>query len=257
MAADDELLIRTPLPSEPTEKRPHRWTVGLSLGALLLAGVSAFYTYRQADEAHNARIDAKKASDAQAGDVERSRKASEDSALAAEKLADIAQRSLTITERSASQTSRATRLSARPYVQLGFYFNDRGAGWTYRNMGLGLAIVRSFEVSLDGHRLRSWNELQKKLDLTGGPITFSVAGPGNIAAPFKTGDVTEIFWVSPADREKLVSNAARVGIATCYCSLYEDCWRSFVSNGKQEAVPERASSCEVIPAGERFGVEVR
>jgi hypothetical protein len=123
-------------------------------------------------------------------------------------------------------------------------------------MGQGLAIVRSFEVSLDGHRLRSWNELIKALDLTGS-ITFSVAGPGNIAAPYKTGDVTEIFWVPVSDREKVVANSARIRIATCYCSLYDECWKSFYSSEKPDATPEEVSSCEVIPAGERFGVEVR
>ena len=158
---------------------------------------------------------------------------------------------------SACQTRKTTRLSARPYIQLSFDFNDRGAGWTYRNMGQGLAIVRSFEVSLDGQRLRSWNELRKGLNLTTGPLTFSVPGPGNIAVPYKPGDTTEIFWVSASDRERLTSNWERVRIATCYCSLYNDCWKSFSSKDKQDSIPEEASSCEMPPAGERFGVEVR
>lgn len=253
MAADDGLLIRTPPPPpppEPTEKKPHRWTIGLSLVALLLAGVSAFYTYRQADEAHQARIEAKNASDAQANDVERSRKASEDSALAATQLASVAQKSLSITEQT-------TRLSARPIVQVVFSFNELGAGWTYQNVGLGLAMVRSFEVSLDNQRLRSWNELQRKLDLNEGTIRFSVTGFGDIVPPNKAGDAGVIFWVPIADRQKLVSNSARVRIATCYCSLYGDCWRSFYSNEKHDAIPEATSSCKAIPVDERFGVEVR
>jgi hypothetical protein len=92
--ADDDFLIQRPRLPEPTEKRPHNWQIGLgvaalvlSLGASLAAGFSAYYTYRQAYEAHEARIDANKASAAQAADVERSRRAAEKSATAAEKLA--------------------------------------------------------------------------------------------------------------------------------------------------------------------------
>jgi len=158
---------------------------------------------------------------------------------------------------SACQTRRVTRLSARPYVQLSFSFNEQGAGWTYRNMGQGPAVVRSFEVSLDGQRLRSWNELVRKLDLTNdGPIRYSVAGLGNIALPYKTGDITELFWVPPSDREKLVSNSARVRITTCYCSLYNECWKSFYSIDTADAIPKEVSACKVIPADERFGVEL-
>ncbi len=143
----------------------------------------------------------------------------------------IALCALSLSFYSACQTRRTARLSAKPYVQLTFGFNEKGAGWTYRNMGLGSAIVTSFEVSLDGQRLRSWDELIRKLGLTGdGAIKFTVAGPGNISSPYKTGDFAEIFWVPVEDREKLMSNSSRVRISTCYCSMYKECWKSFYSS---------------------------
>jgi hypothetical protein len=58
-----------------------------------------------------ARSEAKAAFDAQANDVERSRKAAEDSAIAAGRLADAAQKSLNITERSAKAAERSTRIA--------------------------------------------------------------------------------------------------------------------------------------------------
>ena len=156
---------------------------------------------------------------------------------------------------SARQTRNTTHLSVRPYVQLSFAFTDHGAGWRYRNLGLGPGLVESFEVSLDGQRLRTWNDLYKKLGLTG-PMTFSVPGPGNMSVPYKTGDDTEVFWVTPADSDKLTSSAQRVQINTCYCSLYEDCWTSHFSRESPDSVPEEVSSCKVIPPEERFGVEM-
>ena len=157
---------------------------------------------------------------------------------------------------SSCQTRRTTLLSARPYVELAFSFNDQGAGWTFRNMGLGPAVVRSFEVSYDDQPLRSWDDLMSKLGLVGN-VKFSVAGPGVIAPPYKTGDATEIFWASPADRDKLVRNYSRVQISTCYCSLYDECWRSTYSKQQSDPTPKKVSSCKVIPSEERFGVQVR
>lgn len=157
---------------------------------------------------------------------------------------------------SSCQTRRTVRLSARPYVQLIFSWDDRGAGWTYRNFGVGPAIVRSFEVSFDGQRLRSWNELVSKLSLTGN-MKFSVVGPGNPVLPYKTGDDTVIFWVPPEDRDKLVQNYSRVRISTCYCSLYDECWKSTAFREQSDADPRKVWSCKVIPPDERFGVEVK
>jgi hypothetical protein len=157
---------------------------------------------------------------------------------------------------SAYQTRKITRLSARPYVELTFDWNEKGAGWTYRNFGLGPAIVSSFEVSYDGERLRSWDELDRKLGLTGN-VMFSVPGPGTISLPYKTGDNTVIFWMPPESRDKLVANSLRVRISTCYCSLYNECWKSFYSKQQPDIVPQEVWSCKVIPAEERFGVEVR
>ena len=60
---------------------------------------------------------------------------------------------------SAFQTRRTARLSVRPYIVMSFYFNKEGAGWTLANGGQGPAIIRSFEVSLDGQRVESWYDL--------------------------------------------------------------------------------------------------
>lgn len=160
-------------PPEPTEKRPHRWTVWLSLGALAVAGVSAFYTYRQADDAHQARLDAKAAADAQAKDVERSRRAAEESARAADMLADAANRNATAAQETARTSTDSLnrsieqfRLDERarivleppePKLRAPTSETYRGALFTYefflKNVGKTSALkiaVRAPRASIDG-----------------------------------------------------------------------------------------------------------
>jgi hypothetical protein len=170
----------------------------------------------------------------------------------------IALSGLLLSVYSACQSHSATRLSARPYVQIPFSFDDTGAGWRYLNMGLGVAVVKSFEVSLDGQRVRSWNELRDKLGLKG-HLDFSVPGPGNIASPYKSGDRADLFWVSPDERNLLVSKSQRVRITSCYCSLYEECWKSSYATEMEipNVIPEKVSACALLPANERFQVEFR
>src|SRR5215471_6415140 len=89
--ANDDLLIQPPpgpektqLAQHPNEQRRANIAIVVSLGALLASGAAAGFAGWQVWEAHQARLDARKASEAQARDVERSRLAAERSASAAE-----------------------------------------------------------------------------------------------------------------------------------------------------------------------------
>ena len=129
----------------------------------------------------------------------------------------IAVCALALSGYSAWQSRTTTRLSARPYVQLSFYFDDTGAHWNYRNVGLGPAIVKSFEVSLDNQPVTSWNQLAVNLDLP--QFTFAVPGVGNISQPYRPGDTDLIFSVPADERARLMQASKRVRIKTCcYCS---------------------------------------
>jgi hypothetical protein len=164
----------------------------------------------------------------------------------------IAVLALSLSIYSAWQTRKTAHLSVRPYMVTSFYFNKDGAGFTHGNYGQGPAITRTFEVELDGQRVDSWDDLARKLDIHGG-YKFSVPRPGDILPPGKAdGDYAWIFWVpkeQPEDFEKLTSNENRVTIRTCYCSLYEDCWK--VSNQIPELSPEEVFACD-RPFGELF-----
>jgi hypothetical protein len=93
--ADDQYLIPSPAKPEETQLATHPKEQGRTNIAIGIACLAAVFTLFQAYEAHRARLDAKTAADAQAKDVERSRKAAEDSATAANRGADAAWNSVT------------------------------------------------------------------------------------------------------------------------------------------------------------------
>jgi len=88
--ADDQYVIPTPPKPEKTQLATHPKEQRRANIAIAVACLAAVFTLWQACEAHQARVDAKKAADLQAKDVERSRKAAESSANAANSGADAA-----------------------------------------------------------------------------------------------------------------------------------------------------------------------
>ena len=87
---DEQYLIQPPpkppgtqLAQHPQDKRRANIAIAIAALAVVITGVQAY-------EAHRARVDAKNLADAQSIDVERSRKAAEDSVSAANRAADAA-----------------------------------------------------------------------------------------------------------------------------------------------------------------------
>ena len=97
-----------------------RWFTAVAIFvALASAAFTGWYAYearRQAEITEQARRDAKLASDAQARDVERSRKAAEDSATAAALLADAALKSLSIADTTARTQARSLALAEQQFA---------------------------------------------------------------------------------------------------------------------------------------------
>lgn len=173
----------------------------------------------------------------------------------------IALCALSLSFYSACQTRRTAHLSVRPYIVPSFYFTKEGAGYTFENYGQGPAIIRSFEVSLDGQRVESWYDLTQKLNLQGG-YNFNVPGPGVVMPPqTRAGNSPArgeagpyIFWVPSENKDgfkTLTASYSRLRITSCYCSLYEDCWKTTSSHPDGDLSPEEVSAC-AKPIGEPF-----
>jgi len=94
-----------------------------------------------------------------------------------------------------------------------------------QNKGVGPAIVRKVELSLDGRPLKNNRELITAVlgpDWTLGFFNSSLEGrvliPGEMIMPFRIPDPSE----AKAFDEKLRGHT--LGLRITYCSVYGDCW---------------------------------
>ncbi|MFL6257921.1 MAG: hypothetical protein ACJ74T_23170 [Pyrinomonadaceae bacterium] len=95
------------------------------------------------------------------------------------------------------------------------------------NLGVGPALVKSFQVSVDGKPQRDWAEVSRAL--TGQPnpdlVYFSVHS-GSVLLPDKNVTLVKIPPGAAAQRFWEQAQTPRLSIRVCYCSLYDDCWLS-------------------------------
>lgn len=121
-----------------------------------------------------------------------------------------------------------------PYINQG---NSGGNGQytrVVRNVGLGPALVRSFQATLDGKPVATWGDVRR--GLLGPPTaadsaaivatTYSSLGRGTVLIPGATLNVYTISDSSLARRFWASVQGNRLHTRVCYCSLYDDCWIS-------------------------------
>ena len=156
----------------------------------------------------------------------------------------------------AALARRQLRASAWPYVTQDNTFT-LGSPYMRRvsNQGVGPARIRSFVVLVDGKPVHRWNDAVRAL--TGGPeqaLVYSSFGRGSVLPAGETltlltlppGDRGLRFWSEGQARE----GKARFATIVCYCSIYDECWRTH--SEESEPVPVRACA----PEGAReFGEE--
>lgn len=131
------------------------------------------------------------------------------------------------------QTEEHNRLTLRPYITINFIYNtDQGAGLLVNQTGLGPAIIKSFEVEVDGKQKSTWREVAGALNLPEGQYNYSILYPGS---SLPSGHSEQLFFFYQGPAIKLLNdNSYRVTIKTCYCSLYNECWitSNKIVNGK-------------------------
>ena len=145
------------------------------------------------------------------------------------------------------------RASAWPYVSL--YHNNAhgGSELAVRNVGLGPALVRSVEVTVDGRPARTWGGmlhavagLDSATPLTYSTITSDV-GRGSVLLPGS--EVENFRLVGPPDLVSKLEQAVRrdrVVRRLCYCSLYDECWTA--RSDSAEPSPVRACTVDAARA---------
>ncbi|MDQ6925314.1 MAG: hypothetical protein M3154_03660, partial [Candidatus Eremiobacteraeota bacterium] len=137
------------------------------------------------------------------------------------------------------------KASAWPYVMLA-HSNAHGSELVVQNVGLGPALVRTVEFTMDGRAVRTWEELWRAVaqgDTVLPPeVVTSDVGAGTVLLP---GNMVETFRIdapkSVAGRLDQVARHDRLVRRLCYCSLYDDCW---VADSHAEA-PVAVRACVV------------
>lgn len=151
----------------------------------------------------------------------------------------IAVTSLAITLYEAQATREHDRMSVWPRIS---QESSDSAGMFDRavtNVGLGPALVRSYELTLDGRLRTSWDSVVSELvaETHKKPgFYFSHVGAGTVILPGHTLHVLTILGrefssVASAQDHRVVSRV-------CYCSLYGECW--IAASDKTDPEPVRA-----------------
>jgi hypothetical protein len=137
------------------------------------------------------------------------------------------------------------RASVWPIVEAwSFHMSESGFGVSVANKGIGPALLRSVDVSVDGVRKHSWQQLYGELLGTDSLRYNMSAISGNVLA---AGEMLTIFSVSPDDGSKAFHEVSEnVSFEICYCSVFEQCWVYQLDNLKM-AVPrtEEIDACTV------------
>lgn len=151
----------------------------------------------------------------------------------------IAVTSLSIALYEAQATREHDRMSVWPRISqessdsAGIY--DRAI----TNVGLGPALVRAYEVKLDGTPRTSWGPVVTELVAATNKkpgFYFSHVGAGTVLLPGHTIHVLTILGrefssVASGQDHRLVSRL-------CYCSLYGECWMG--TSDKPDPAPVRS-----------------
>jgi hypothetical protein len=142
---------------------------------------------------------------------------------------------------------RQLRASAWPYVaQSNAFTTGRDYTRLVSNEGVGPARVRAFEVLVDRRPVRTWNEAVRALTGEGEPRlvyssfrrgTVLPAGASRTLLTLPDGDRALVFWREAQTRLETV---------TCYCSVYDECWRA--SSEEEEPRPVRACAYDSAAA---------
>ena len=145
-------------------------------------------------------------------------------------------------------TREYQRISVWPRIQQSNSFVPGDAYVrTVSNAGVGPALIRSVEVSVDGKPCRTWGEVVKAL--IGRPA------PGHVYSSLHAGAVVlqdkpvTVFRIPPGDDAKQFweeTQGERLSIRICYSSLYNECW---LADSLKEQ-PVKVDPCRSDPARE-------
>jgi hypothetical protein len=148
-----------------------------------------------------------------------------------------------------------------PYLNVGTTYAAGGETIEVTNDGVGPALVRSAQLSVDGREVGAWNDYVKALArdrelrklflraqaaVQAGPagnatITMSSIGPSSTLRPGESRTLLKISLPFNVPVRAMVKHA--VALEFCYCSLNGSCWTLHATPGQMSPDPVPVSHC--------------
>jgi hypothetical protein len=148
------------------------------------------------------------------------------------------------------------RAQVWPYLEWNY---DNGEGFAYQlhNAGVGPALIKAAQVTIDGKAVASWDEALAQLGvgdkhLQGRTINVDfngrVIGTGVLLKPFEI----QALKHGDEEQEAAISGAmtpldSRIQVQICYCSTLDECWLM-----RSKAGTKPVSNCPVF--AKPFGI---
>jgi hypothetical protein len=152
-----------------------------------------------------------------------------------------------------------------PYISVSATYGPQSVEIGVSNDGLGPALIRSAQLSVDGRRLNSWNDylllLSKepairvlflsasKAALAGRPTSMSISESSfGASSTLRPGDSKRLIKISLLPQIPLPAYRALlrhiITMDFCYCSLDGTCWTLHSAPGQNDsASPQTVSGC--------------
>jgi hypothetical protein len=155
-------------------------------------------------------------------------------------------------EKLVEQNSRLVRANSVPLLQFDHgNIGDDGKPEIYlsvRNVGTGPARIVWFEILQDGRSVRSPRDLLPR-DLNRQVTQLDTITSGIAPSMMPAGEARKILkWKLPARDtsarsawEQVDKARFRLVAEACYCSLFDECWRT----GAQADIPKPVATCEI------------
>ena len=112
-----------------------------------------------------------------------------------------------------------------PYVEVGPSYSSDGFNIVVNNEGIGPAIIRSIEVSYNGQKFQSWEELLDHIK-PGYKIDYGTSGMSNInGRVIRPGNQIRALHLPWNEETRFIAGQlANFKVKVCYCSVADNCW---------------------------------
>ena len=148
-----------------------------------------------------------------------------------------------------------------PYLSVGTTYNASGETIEVSNDGVGPALVRSAQLSVDGRQVRAWNDyldaIERDPELRGlfirakaaveagsaanATITMSSISPSSTLRPGESRTLLKISLPFTVPLGAMARHA--LALDFCYCSLNGSCWTLHAIPGQISPDPAPVSHC--------------